>query len=377
MGKHALLSASSSHRWLQCPPSARLCENYEDKGSDFAAEGTDAHALCEYKLKTALGIPANDPSADLAHYSAEMEDCANSYASYVLEQVEEARKNCPDPQVLIEQRLDYSRFVEGGFGIGDCLIIADGLLHVIDFKYGQGLLVDAKDNPQMMLYALGALEVFDGIYDISTVAMTIFQPRRENVSTHTVFKESLYQWANEVLVPTAKLAFAGAGAFHCGEWCRFCRAKAECRERAQANLALAAYEFQKPALLSSDEIAEILGKVDELVNWASDIKDFALQQALAGVAFSGYKIVEGRSNRKYTSETAVAEAVLAAGYDPYEKALLSVTALEKRLGKKTFADLVGALIEKPPGKPTLVQDSDKRPAISVSSAADDFKATDG
>jgi hypothetical protein len=375
MGKHALLSASSSHRWLNCPPSARLCESYEDKGSEYAAEGTSAHMLCEYKLKVALGIRAKDPTADLSFYNAEMEDCANGYAAYILELVEMAKQSCADPIVLIEQRLDFSKYVEGGFGTGDCLVIADGTLHIVDYKHGQGVLVEAEDNPQMKLYALGALEIFDGIYDIDTVSMTIYQPRRDNVSTYTVFKESLYQWAEEVLKPAAELAYAGDGEFNCGEWCMFCRAKAECRERAKANMALAVYDFQEPALLRNNEIASILAKIDELVSWAGDVKEFALQQALKGVKFDGFKVVEGRSNRKYTSESDVANAVITAGYNPYEQCILGVTALEKLLGKKKFAELLGGLIEKPPGKPVLVREIDKRPALAITSAADDFKET--
>lgn len=240
MGKHALLSDSSSHRWLNCLPSARLCETYEDKGSGYAAEGTDAHTLCEYKLKRALGIKAIDPTASLTYYSEEMDECANGYAAYILELVETAKQTCPDPVVLIEQRLDFSKCVKEGFSTGDCVVIADGTLHIVDYKHGQGVLVEAEDNSQMKLYALGALELFDGIYDIDTVSMTIYQPRRDNVFTHTVFKESLYQWADEVLKPAAELAYAGDGKFQCGEWCQFCKAKHDCRARAERNMELAA-----------------------------------------------------------------------------------------------------------------------------------------
>lgn len=193
MPNHALLSASSSHRWLNCPPSARLCEGYDDKGSDFAAEGTDAHALCEYKLRKALGMEAKDPTEDLTWYNSEMEECANGYVSFVMELVEEAKKTCTDPVVLIEQRLNYSKYVEEGFGTGDCVIIADGTLHIVDYKHGRGVLVEADDNPQMKLYALGALELFDCIYDIDTVSMTIYQPRRSNVSTFTIPKDELIE----------------------------------------------------------------------------------------------------------------------------------------------------------------------------------------
>ena len=220
--KHALLSASSAHRWLHCPPSARLCENYEDKGSDYAAEGTDAHSLCEYKLRKALGMEAHDPTEDLSFFNQEMDDCASGYAAYVLEQVEAAKETCPDPVVLIEQRVDFSRWVEQGFGTADCIIIADGILQIIDFKYGLGVLVSAEENPQMMCYGLGALEIFDCLYEIDTVRMTIYQPRRENLSAYELSKDDLLRWADEVLKPAADLAFAGDGNFLCGEWCGFC-----------------------------------------------------------------------------------------------------------------------------------------------------------
>jgi len=302
MSKHAFLSASSSHRWLNCTPSVRLCENYEDKGSDFAAEGTDAHTLCEYKLRLALGMEAQNPTASLSYYNDEMEDCANGYASYILELVKTAKCNCSDPIVLIEQRLDFSRYVEGGFGTGDCVVIADGTLHIVDYKHGQGVLVEAEDNPQMKLYALGALELFDGIYDISTVSMTIYQPRRDNVSTFTMAKDDLYQWAEEILKPTAELAFKGEGEYCCGEWCQFCKAKYECRKRADCNMELAKHDFQLPPLLFDEEIETILGHIDGFVSWANDIKEYALQKAISGKEWHGWKLVEGRSNRKYTDE---------------------------------------------------------------------------
>lgn len=371
LGNHALLSASSSHRWLNCPPSARLCENYDDKGSDFAAEGTDAHALCEYKLKTALGIKADDPTNDLSRYDAEMEDCANGYAAFVLELIEEAKKHCADPVVLIEQRLDYSKYVEEGFGTGDCVIIADGTLHIVDYKHGRGVLVEAEDNPQMKLYALGALELFDCIYDISSVSMAIYQPRRSNVSTYTVSKDELYDWAENVLTPAAELAFSGGGEYRCGEWCQFCKAKADCRKRAEANMGLAAFEFRQPPLLTDNEVEDILGKLDELTSWANDIRNYALRAAVSGKKWNGYKLVEGRSNRKYTDENAVIAAVKKAGFDPYEHKLLGVTAMTSLLGRKQFNEILGSYVTKPQGKPTLAPESDKRPERTT--ITDDFK----
>jgi hypothetical protein len=370
MSRHALLSASSSHRWLNCPPSARLCESYEDKGSDYAAEGTDAHSLCEFKLKTALGMEAQDPTENLSYYSEEMEDCANDYAAYVLELVEVAKKSSSDPVILIEQRLDYSRFVESGFGTGDCVIVADGTLTIVDYKHGRGILVEADNNPQMMLYALGALEIFDGIYDIETVCMTIYQPRRSSVSTFTLSKEDLYQWAEDTLTPAAELAYAGNGNYQCGEWCQFCKAKHDCRERAEYNLELAKFDFHLPPLLTDEDVEEILGRIDGLVSWANDIKEYALQAAVSGKEWHGWKLVEGRSNRKYTDETVVAEAVTAAGFDPYERKVMGVTSMTSLLGKKRFEEVLGGYIEKPQGKPTLVPESDKRPAINT--AKQDF-----
>ena len=367
---HAILSASSSDRWLHCPPSARLCEAYEDKGSDYAAEGTDAHALCEYRLKQALGIPTENPVENLFWYNEEMEECAAGYAAYVVELLEAAKQACSDPVVMIEQRVDFSRWVQEGFGTADCILIADGVLNIVDYKHGKGVEVSAIGNPQMQLYALGALETFDGIYDIDTVRMTIFQPRKSNISVDQMDKANLYEWADTELTQKAQLAYKGQGDFSCGEWCRFCKAKAECRERATENLALAWYEFRAPALLNDEEIADILGKVDALTAWASDVKEYALQQAVSGKEWTGWKLVEGRSNRKYTSEAAVAAAVESAGFDPYERKVLGVTAMQKMLGKTRFEELLAPYIEKPQGKPTLVPESDKRPAMNT--AKNDF-----
>lgn len=368
--KHAVLSASSSERWLNCPPSARLCEAYEDKGSDYAAEGTDAHALCEFRLKQALGIPAENPIENLSWYNEEMEECAAGYAAYVVELLETAKQTCSDPVVMIEQRVDFSRWVQEGFGTADCILIADGVLNIVDYKHGKGVEVSAEANTQLFLYSLGALEIFDGIYDIDRVCVHIFQPRKSNVVSSMMDKIDLYEWADTELTEKAQLAYEGQGEFHCGEWCRFCKAKAECRERAEANLALAKYDFEEPALLDDAEIADILGKVDALTAWAADVKEYALQQAVSGKEWSGWKLVEGRSNRKYTNDAVVAAAVESAGFDPYERKLLGITAMQKLLGKSRFEELLAPYIEKPQGKPTLVPESDKRPAMNT--AKSDF-----
>ena len=376
MPKHAYLSASASHRWLACPPSAKLCANILDQASEYAQQGTDCHELCAYLVEKALGRDVSDPTENLTYYDAEMQNCAEEYRNYVLEQIEAAKEFCKDPQVMIEQRLDFSRWVENGFGTGDCVIVADEILQIIDYKHGLGILVSAGDeehggNSQMMCYALGALEVFGDIYDINQIKMTIFQPRRNNISTYTINKDDLLKWADEVLAPTAQLAYIGKGEFNAGDHCTFCKVKATCRKRAEYNLELAKYDFEMPATLDDTEIAAILEKVDEMISWGNDIKDYALQQAQSGVHFEGWKIVEGRSNRKYTDENAVADTVKDAGFDPYEKKLLGITAMSTLLGKKKFEELLGGLIYKPPGKPALVPESDKRPAMNT--AIDDFK----
>ena len=371
MPKHAFLSASSSHRWLACPPSAKLCSEISEQASPYAAQGTDAHELCQHKVEKSLGRDSPDPTENLDYYDQEMESCAEEYCSFVMEQVEEAKKHCKDPQVLIEQKLDFSQWVPEGFGTGDCVIVADDILQIVDFKYGVGVLVEAEKNPQMMCYALGAWSAFSFLYDIKTIKMTIFQPRRNNVSTWEISTEDLLKWAEEVLKPTAALAYNGEGEFAAGDHCQFCHAKATCRKRAEYNLVLAKYDFEMPVNLDENEIAAILPRIDELTAWASDIKEYALQQALLGTSYPGFKVVEGRSVRKYVDDTAVADAVTKAGYDPYEQKVLGITAMTQLLGKKKFEEILGSLITKPQGKPVLVPESDKRPAINT--ACEDFK----
>ena len=369
-GQHALLSPSSAHIWLNCPPAARLAAQYDDPGSQYAQQGSDAHELCEFKLLTALGQPCDDPREHLAFYDSEMERCSEDYATFVTDTITGIRENCPDPTVLVEQQLDLSRYIKDGFGRGDCVIVADGVMHIVDFKYGVGVLVSADHNPQMMLYALGALELLDSLYDFDRISMTIFQPRRDNVSTWEISKAELIHWATEMLIPAAKLAYEGKGEFKAGDHCLFCKAKANCRKRAEYNLELARYDFEKPELLEDTEIAAILERVDQLVSWAEDVKAYALAEALHGVKYDGFKVVEGRSIRKYTDEAAVAEAVAAEGKDPFEKKLRGITDMTALLGKKEFERILGALVYKPSGKPVLVRESDKRPEYNT--AATDF-----
>ena len=362
--KHSLLSPSSSHRWINCAPSARLTENYPDARSGYADEGTQAHAVAEAKLRHRLSQSDAPPNCD----DVEMDEHTDDYVAFVMEQL----YGLSDPKVFVEQRVDCSNWVPDCSGTCDALILSDGTLHVIDLKYGRGVKVDAEENDQLRIYALGALEQFGFLYPIHTIRMSIFQPRLANCCTWEVSREEIEKWATLVLKPAADLAWCGKGDYKAGAHCQFCKAKAECRERANANMALAAYDFTEPALLENDEIALILSKIDDLVAWASDVKDFALAEALKGVRFDGWKVVEGRSNRKYTDETAVAEAIKRIGLDPYEHKILGVTAMEALLGKKRFGEMVGGFVEKPQGKPVLVPVTDKRMEINTTTAADDF-----
>ncbi len=372
MADHAVLSASGSHRWLNCTPSARLELEFENTGSEAAKEGTAAHALCEHKLKRALHMRSRRPVSD--YDSDEMEECTDAYVDFVMEQYEAAKQVCEDPVILIEQRLDFSCYVPDGFGTGDCLIISDDRLHIIDFKYGMGVLVEAEDNPQMKLYALGALAVYDALYDIREVSMTIFQPRRENVSTWTVSVEDLKAWAENELKPRAKMAYDGEGEYFPGEWCTFCRAAVRCRTRAEEKLKLAQTEFRMPPLLTDAEIEDILAVLPDLTKWANEITAYALDAALNhGKEWNGFKVVEGRSVRKYRDEAAVAEAAKEAGYkDIYRQSLIPLTEMQRLMGKDKFEEILGGLITKAPGRPTLVPKSDKRPAMNVSNAINEF-----
>ena len=364
---HAVLSASSSSRWLACPPSAQLCAALPDTVTDYAREGTCAHELAEYKVQRLLGNSTSNPTENLDFYDTEMEDCTDSYAQYIAELL----ATLQEPMVLVEQRLDFSRYVPDGFGTGDCVIVAENVLTVIDFKYGKGVAVSADHNSQMMLYALGALELFDALYDIAEIRMVIFQPRIQNLSECTLPLPELLHWAETELKPKAALAAKGEGAFAAGEHCRFCKRKATCRKRAEYNLQLARYDFAMPDKLTDTEIETILETADQLTAWVSDVKEYALRQALSGKQWYGYKVVAGKSNRKYTNPTAVAAAVQAYGKNPYkEPELLGVTAMEQLLGRTQFEAMLGNLTEKPQGKPTLVPYSDKRPAWS--NAQEDF-----
>jgi len=375
---HARLNASSSHRWMMCPPSVKLSEQFADKPSPYAEEGTFLHELSELKLHRYLGdMPTEVIDAqymehkDSDFYSDEAESVTDEYVAFCIETIEAVRSSCADPLIMVEHRLDYSEYVPDGYGTGDLLIVADGVIEVIDFKGGRGVRVDAHRNSQLMLYGLGALLEFDPLYDIHTVRVTIVQPRLSNTSTYEIGADDLIRWAETEVRPKALLAAKGEGEFCAGEWCRFCKARYTCRKRSEYHMRLAGRDFRQPDLLSDEEIADILPVADSLNNWVQDLIAYATQQAVDGKSWPGYKLVAGRTVRRYTSEAEVIKAATDAGYsDIYKTTLLSVGDLEKRMGRKAFRDVLGKFIVKPNGAPTLVPESDPRKPYS--DAAGDF-----
>ena len=372
MSGHALLTASGSKRWLSCPPSARLEASFEEKETMAAAEGTAAHSLAEYKLKRKLHFYCKRPVSE--YEDAAMDQHTDDYAAYVMGIIADMENAGADPMVFIEERLDLSLWVPESFGTADCIVIGDEILHIIDLKYGAGVPVEAENNSQMMLYALGALHKFGFLYDVRTVAMTIYQPRRENISTAFVDVELLLEWAENFVKPKAQMAFAGEGDYLPGEWCIFCRAADRCRARAEANLKVAREEFGLPPMLTDEEVETLLPQLPELVKWAQELLAYATEAAVNhGKQWDGFKVVEGRSVRKYADEEAVAEAAMANGYrDIYRKSLINLTEMERLMGKKKFQELLGAYIIKPPGKPTLVPLSDRRPALTINNVKKEF-----
>lgn len=370
---HALLSASSASRWLQCPPSARQEELLPDTTSSFAKEGTVAHEVCDILLKKELKLIVSGTATRNLNklkkdelYSSEMLDNANDYVGYVAEKIKS-----DEATVLIEEKLDFSAYVPEGFGTGDCIIIQDNVLTIIDYKYGKGVRVEAEYNPQMMLYALGAIDMFGYIYDFDMVEMCIYQPRIDNISEFTMTVADLLDWGNEKVVPVAKLAFNGDGEYKPGDHCRFCKIRNKCAHLAEYCMETVASKFGDETgkldhdLLTADDIAMIVGRIKTVQSWLRDVENYAINGILhEEFKVPGYKVVEGRSNRVYSDPDKVADTLVDNGYPEstiYEKKLLGITAMEKAVGKKKFNEIVGALITKPKGKPTLAPITDKRP----------------
>lgn len=381
---HARLSASGAKKWINCPGSIQLEENFEDKPSRFAEEGTNAHALGEAKIRLATKeynrTKYHNAIRNL-EITEDMEDYAESYKNYVIERYNSALQKTPDAILMLEQRLDFSKYVPDGFGTGDAVIIAEGKLEIIDLKYGKGVEVSAVDNPQLRLYALGAYEDFDMLYGFDTVEMTIYQPRLDNISSESISVAELLEWGESVK-KAAQLAnddsvIECVAGKHCDTG--FCKARPVCRAYAEERQKMAVYDFKPPAMLTVAEIADIIEQSASIEKWAKLVCDYALEQAYKhGVEYPGYKVVEGRSNRKYSKpDSEVAKILTDNGYqesDILVHKLKGITDIEKLLGKKTFAEVLGSYVVKPPGKPTLVCSEDKRPAInSAMQAQEDFK----
>lgn len=381
---HAKLSASGAKRWMSCPPSVRLEENFPDKGSTYAQEGTFAHSMAELILRynnkeitkpyftKRMNVLKKDP-----FYNKELEDYVVDYTQRVWEIFNEAKAACPDAMILFEQLLDFSEYVPEGFGTGDVVIIADDLVQVIDLKYGKGVGVSAEENPQLRLYGLGAYLEHSLLYNIQRVRGTIIQPRLDNISTEEITVETLLFWANSKVRPKAQLAMNGEGEFRVGDHCQFCKARALCKARADKNMELAKLDFADPELLSDEEIGQVLAIADQLQKWVNDVTDYAYTEALNGKKFDGWKLVEGRSNRKYTDEKDVGAALMLAGYskeDIYNMKLKGITDMEKLLGKAKFSEVLKDKVVKPEGKPVLVPERDKRKELSsIASAVEDFE----
>lgn len=379
---HALLGASSAHRWLACPPSARLEATKPESTSEAAEEGTLAHELVELKLKRFLaGRKTGKATPKIKNhelYRPVMEEYTDEYVNYVLELYAQAQAACPDAQLISERRVDFSSIVPGGFGTTDTIIIADRVMHVVDFKYGKGVLVEAVGNPQLRLYGWGALHEYGMLYDIEMVVVHIVQPRLDHRDHEEIPVLDLINWGADQVKPVAELADKGEGEFCAGEHCRFCRAQATCRAYADHVMSLTAHQFADPVELTDQEIAEILPKVDELVRWAKMIKEFAQAEAVNhDHLIPGYKLVEGRSVRRITDAGKAAGLLLEAGYAQDNiYTLKGLGDLEAVVGKKALGELLGDLITKPAGKPVLVPESDKRPAISSDARAAELFSDD-
>lgn len=385
---HALLGASKASQWINCPPSARAQDGISEKRSEYADEGTLAHELSEIKLRRRL-LPCNskdrkklEAALEKIHvdsrYGPEMENAVNDYVELVEERFMAAKARSVDAVVLLEEKLDFTDWVPDGKGTGDVVLIADGVLEVIDLKYGKGVPVSAINNPQIRLYGLGAWSAYNYLYDIQEIHMTIVQPRLDSISTDIMPVSELVEWAETVVAPAAVLAFAGEGAFKSGDHCRWCKIKGNCRARADENMKALAYEFKDPALLSPDEIGSILFVAEQLKVWAKDVEEHAFEQAKNGVRIPLWKLVEGRSNRAITDKEAAKKALADAAIDPdyflKPQELLGIGDLEKKIGKKDLATLLDGLIVKPSGKPVLVPETDKRPELN--SIDDEFAGED-
>ena len=373
MGKHAKFSPSKGKQILNCTASLALEEQFPDEESPYAAEGSAGHEMAEYLIKKYLKIRKRRPVSD--YYTDDLLEAVDEYVSYVQEQIEKARQECEDPVFCVEQRVDLSSFVPDCFGTADMVIITDRKVHVIDLKLGQGVPVSAEENYQLMIYGLGLLEMADILFDVETVELTIVQPRLASLSDWEISAEELRRWGREVFIPKAQEALSGNGEFQPGaDTCRFCKARFQCRARSEYFLAVAQHEFKEPELLTEEEVAEVLMKADALKKWVEEIYTYAQNEAIENrKEWPGFKLVMGKSNRKYTNEEEVIEAAKKAGFkDIFKTSLIGITDMERLMGKKKFNEVLGSLVYKPEGKVTLVPESDKREPVNFATASDDF-----
>lgn len=382
--QHALLSASGAHRWLHCTGSPLLEKDFPDSTSVYAQEGTLAHELCELKLMAYTGEITKRKLTSMKNrlmkselWQPEMDSTSEAYLDYIKDIT---MSYTVKPVILTEKRVDFSRYVPEGFGTADCLILAGDTLHVIDYKHGKGVVVDADHNPQMMLYALGAMSELSLLYRFKFVHMTIVQPRVSNISEFTMTADELREWGESVVKPKAEAAISGNGTFEAGDWCRFCRAKQQCKTRYEANDSLypELSAQHDPRLITLEELGEYLKRGKDMVAWLEDMKEYALSESLAGADVPGWKAVEGRGSRAFTDTDEAVDTLIKNGIDEsvlYERRVLTLAQMEKAVGKKAFGELVGDLVIKNPGKPTLVEESDKRPKITNQpTAADVFNS---
>lgn len=376
MSSHAILSPSAASRWLTCTPSARLEQGFENKSSSYADEGTLAHAVGECMLRELAGFITHAEAETIMavhmnnqYYNKELHDYAEGYAYFVWNQCKPGVT-----ELFIEQRLDMTDYVEEGFGTGDALVVGDRIMRFSDLKYGKGVPVYAEDNAQLKLYSLGAYKELKHIFEIDMIEVNIYQPRLDNVSTWSISVQELLDWAENILKPAAALAYAGKGEYKPGKACLFCKAKATCRALHDYNTQLAQYEFVNPDILTDEEVANVLLRSEMLTKWVDAVAGYALATAVSGEkAWPGYKVVQGRTNRKYNSEVIVAQKLKEKGFTDIYKApaLLAMGEMEKKLTKPVFKEIVEPLLIKPDGAPTLVKETDARPVYSV--ATSEFK----
>lgn len=386
MPAHAILSASGAKRWMACPPSARLEEKLHDRfgeqSSPFAAEGTKAHSLAELKLLREKGRLGDTDGINQFNYDArrkalgdipkEMDAATDLYADIIIEKYLSARKVSPDAKLMLEQRLDFSKWVPHGFGTGDAVIVSDAILDVSDLKYGKGVRVDAKENPQARCYGLGAIDAFGDLYGFPTVRNTIIQPRLDHITEEQLSRTELLHWADTELTPKAQLAWAGDGELHPGEHCKFCAARAICYARAAQAMKLFRHGMDAPAVLPDSEIPQMLAMADDAIAWLGELKSYALRQALKGQKWPGYKLVHGkRPRRAWRNEESAREQLIRAGYRPEqfeEHKLKSAAQVEKEIGKQAFDVLLKDLTVQGDGALTLVPETDGRPEFAPADA---------